>query len=437
MTLQEKKDKRERLMIEARTISHQEYISASDEKRANLLFDQIEKLNDEIKTGDIGNRSTTNLQRIAGESFQETATSRRTRDQGDANFRNFGELAQSVAWAMMPGSQNIDNRLREADYDQRAALGSSEAVPEHGGFLIGPTFSDAIYTKIYDENQLLNRLRKIQIGPNSNRIELPFLSETSRATGSRWGGIRAYHDNEADTITSSKPKFGKIEMSLERITALIYVTDELLQDSATLGQYLIDIASKEIGFVMMDDIINGDGSGKALGILNSAALITIDKQGSQPNTTLVAENVIKAYMRVHSPSKKRGVWLANSDILEQAMTMSIAVGTGGVPIWLPMNNLAGRPSDTLLGQPILYMEQCPTLGTAGDLLFVDPNEYLIIEKQSGAIQSAMSIHIAFDSNQTAFRFVARFNGQPLWNSSLTPFKGTNTVSPYVCIQTRS
>ena len=64
---------------------------------------------------------------------------------------------------------------------------------------------------------------------------MPGLDENSRADSSRWGGILYYWLNEAGTKTSSKPKFRKIEMALEKCIGLCYLTDELAEDAGGAG----------------------------------------------------------------------------------------------------------------------------------------------------------------------------------------------------------
>jgi len=57
----------------------------------------------------------------------------------------------------------------------------------------------------------------------------------------------------------------------------------------------------------------------------------------------------------------------------------------------------------------------------------------------GGIQEASSIHVAFLTDQTVFRFVMRVDGQPSWASALTPFQSTTTtgtVSPFVALAAR-
>jgi hypothetical protein len=49
----------------------------------------------------------------------------------------------------------------------------------------------------------------------------------------------------------------------------------------------------------------------------------------------------------------------------------------------------------------------------------------------------MSVHVAFLTDESIFRFIYRVDGQPIWNAALTPFKGSNTLSPFVVLAARA
>ena len=117
--------------------------------------------------------------------------------------------------------------------------------------------------------------------------------------------------------------------------------------------------------------------------------------------------------------------------------MSLAVGTGGIPIYMPAGGLSGQPYATLFGRPVIAIEQCPTLGDVGDIIFADLSGYILAEK--GGIESAMSIHVKFDYDESVFRFVTRLDGQPWRASALTPYKGTssNSLSHFVALAERA
>ena len=77
------------------------------------------------------------------------------------------------------------------------------------------------------------------------------------------------------------------------------------------------------------------------------------------------------------------------------------------------------------------------LGTAGDIFLVNLNEYVTITKAGEGLRADQSMHVRFLYDEMAFRWVYRINGQPTWRASLTPFKGSSNLSPFVGLATRS
>ena len=55
----------------------------------------------------------------------------------------------------------------------------------------------------------------------------------------------------------------------------------------------------------------------------------------------------------------------------------------------------------------------------------------------GGVRAASSMHVAFTTDEMAYRFTYRFDGSPLWHSALTPFKGSATQSPFVALSSAS
>ena len=141
-------------------------------------------------------------------------------------------------------------------------------------------------------------------------------------------------------------------MELGKKAALVYLTDEILSDSTLLESFVSRAVTEEMGFMLDAEVIAGNGVGpEFLGVLNSNALVTQDKLTGQAAATIKAENIFQMYER-YSGSLQSGVWCCHKSCLEQIMTMSIAVGTGGIPVYMPANQMAGRPYNSLLGMPI-------------------------------------------------------------------------------------
>jgi len=364
----------------------------------------------------------------------ETAAGDRQRYRSmDGPFKTFGEQLQAVARAGMPG-QAPDVRL--FDVESRAA-GLSEGVPSEGGFLVQEDYTDRLIGSVYETGLLAGRCLRYTVSERSNKIKVPGIDESSRATGSRYGGVRIYNLDEAGEKLSSKPKFRQIELTLRKKIGLCYSTDELIQDAALLEQVVTESFRQEMAFTLDDEIINGTGAGQFLGILNAPCLVTVSKEAGQPADTLLYENLLKMVAR-YNGSMSRGLWLANRDIIPALFQMAIAIGVGGELVFRPGDVNRGQPP-VLLGFPVVWMEQSATLGTVGDLVLADPGAYAIGDKAS-AVETAVSMHVRFIYDETAFRFVYRCDGQPIYASAVTPYKGAgggdDTQSPFVALETR-
>lgn len=342
-------------------------------------------------------------------------------------FKSLGEQLQAVVKAERKGI--ADERLLELN---AAASGASEGVPADGGFAVQTDFSTALLDKAHQTGIIASKVFRIPLGENSNSIKLPAIDETSRVTGSRWGGIQVYYAAEADTVTAKKPKFRLVELSLKKLFGLSYATDELLQDFSAYEAILNRALPEEFGFQIDDDILNGTGAGKPLGINNHPALVVVAKEAAQAAASVVAANVLKMFARMPARLIAGAEWFLNQDVLPQLPQMVI----GTQPVYMPPTGMVGAsPFGTLLGRPINVIEQAETVGTQGDIIFANFGEYVMIEK--GGLQSASSMHVRFLNDEMTFRWTLRLDGQPGWNAALTPAKGANTLSPFVELAVRS
>ncbi len=325
------------------------------------------------------------------------------------------------------------NMFQRAVRRGKAISGMSEVVPADGGILVGEDRQDAIMGRVYDVGQLIQMADMTPISGTSNSMVFYREKETSRATGSRRGGIRFYWASEGEEKTSSKPKFERQRLELHKAIGLVYATDELLADAPALGAWVMKNLPEELRFGIEDAMVNGTGAGQPTGIVGADCTVSIPKEAGQAADTIVAENIMNMWARRWTRASDY-VWLTNQDTGPQLWQMSLAVGTGGAIVYMPPGGLSGVPYGTLYGRPVIESEYCETVGTVGDIVLVSWDEYQMIEK--GGMQSASSIHVRFIYDEQVFRFVTRIDGQPKWSAPLTPFKGTNTVSPFVTLASR-
>jgi len=350
----------------------------------------------------------------------------------EPGFRSFGEQLMAVATAYRSDLRSVDPRLNV----QAAAAGLNESIGADGGFLVQQDFTTEILRIEHESSVMAGRCRPVEISSASNSIKINGIDETNRANGSRWGGVRGYWLAEAAALTASKPKFRQIELTLHKLGCLVYATDELLADASALESVTTQAVGEELAFMTQDAIVEGDGAGKPLGVLNSNCLVSVAKETGQAADTFVYENAINMYARLHPGSESRATWYYNKALVPQIMAMALVIGTGGVPVFMPPNGAAGAPGGTLFGIPMQPIEQASAPGDKGDIMLLDLSQYILAGK--GGVQAAYSIHVQFLTDEGVFRFIKRVDGQPAWASPLTPFKGTaNTLSPFITLDARA
>ena len=331
-----------------------------------------------------------------------------------ANPFTAAEFFQAVKMAeMYPGQE--ERRLLPFK-----ATGLNEATPSQGGYLLPPQIAAGIHQNMWGVGSVLSRFNPIRVSGNSLTINA--VDETSRANGSRMGGVQGYWLAEAAQKSASKPKFRQIDLKLKKVAALCYATDELLADASALESWIGNEVPNELRFNVEAAIINGDGVGKPLGILQSGSLISATRtDGSK----IDAYDIGRMWAR-RLPGYNDYVWFVNPAVYPQLLNMTI----GDMPVYAPSVR-PDVPFGTLLGRPVIENEYCPNLGTAGDILLASPSAYALITK--GGVEAASSIHIKFDYDETAFRFVYRVDGQPYYNAAITAYDAVNTVSPFVAL----
>ena len=347
-------------------------------------------------------------------------------------FKSFGHFAQEVYKSANGRPSDLMKQ-----WLTKAPLGQNEGIDADGGFAVPTQFSNSLMSNQLEDSIMYPRAMKIPMQTNS--IDIPVIEDASHAS-SVYGGIIIYRPDEGGSLTSSKIKFGNVNLKLNKLAGLAYVSSELLEDSPISIEPLLNKAFGEaIGFQIDDDIINGNGANQCLGILNAPSLVSVTKETGQAADTIVTKNIVKMWSRLRSRSQRNAIWVANNDAFPQLSTLTQEVGTGGSAaglIQMATNGVTGSPMMTLMGRELKLTENCQTIGDAGDIILADMGQYLVGEKAGGQIRAASSIHLKFDSDQTAFRFIVRIDGKPWEVSALTPKYSTTTLSSFVTLGAR-
>lgn len=359
-----------------------------------------------------------------GQQAQVTGTKTNVADDPKRGFKSFGEYAKAVR-AGAGGRP-----------DERLLIGaaapttfSNESSGGDGGFAVPPEYSREIWNLSLMEDSLIPMTDNTPI--NGNSMVFP-QDETTP-----WGtdGVRAYWAAEASATTQTKVKMGVASLRLNKLMALMPITDELTEDAAALGAYLLDKGATSIRWKANEAIFQGTGAGQPQGLMNSAAMVEVAKEAGQAASTLDPKNLAKMIARLPPGSYGKSVWVIGPDSLPALFTLSL----GNYPIYLPQGGgvpaLQGSPYGSLLGRPVMVSQHAEAFSSAGDVQLHDLSYYRTITK-AGGIETATSMHLFFDAGATAFRVTFRMDGAPKLKAAISQAKGSNTLSPFVRLGAR-
>lgn len=345
----------------------------------------------------------------------------------------FGHFMYDVAMAAVPG-EPVPQRLRPCRSEiviHSKAAGSDELTTVEqtfGGFLIPPLFQADILTK-GTEKALWMGAREIPFTGTS--MTIPALVDETRTT-TLYGGVSVYTQKERAQMNPVRPEFQTVKLEPGPITGICYVTDAMLHNYPAMGVLLSQIFADAMIFKKNNLFIKGIGGGEPQGILNSPCKFVQPKTTNQAAETINYDNIIGMMSHMRDEEKAGATILACHAAMPYIDTLSIAVGTAGAPIARFSVDAAGVTR--LNGIPIRYTEHCNALGQEGDIILVDWRQYLI--GRSTYTRADSSIHIRFDYNQTAFRFVESLDGQMWWRTPLM-LNNSFQVSPVVTLAART
>ena len=343
-------------------------------------------------------------------------------------FKSKGDFFKSVYGAAQARSTGhaIDQRLLIGA--SAPALYNNEGSGADGAFAIPPEFSKEIWTLSLDEGSLLPMTANTEVSSNSMMFPK---DETTP-----WGGngAQAYWKGEASAANPSKLQLGAEMLRLKELMVLVPITNELLADAPALGSYITPIAASRIQWKTNEAILFGTGGAQPLGCMSGNALIVVPKVSGQATGTIVQQNISSMRSRLVTGNLKNAIWAGNPDILPALESLVV----GQIPIFLPPGTgIRAGYDGTLNGRPLILTEHANALGAQSDLSLIALNGYRTITKAEG-IETATSMHLYFDANATAFRFIFRIDGQPIIAAPIQPptGKSPNTRSYFVTLAAR-
>jgi HK97 family phage major capsid protein len=266
--------------------------------------------------------------------------------------------------------REFDNLIRQRPIVSNVL---QEGVDADGGYLVPTEMENQIVTGLEEYNVVRQLAKKIN---TSSDRKIPIAATHSVAT---WTAENAAY-------TESNPTFDQKTLDAYKLTDLVRVSIELLQDSQfALEPYISDEFARAFGIAEEQAFCVGTGTGQPTGIFTAnGGQVGVTTTGA----TINADNMIDLVHSLKSPYRSKAVFLMNDASVAVIRKLK---DQNGAYMWQPSLEL-GKP-DKLLGYPIYTSPYVPAVA-AGNLVaaFGDFSNYWIADRLGRTIQKLVELY---------------------------------------------
>ena len=267
----------------------------------------------------------------------------------------------------------------------------SESVDADGGYLVPEEFEKDIVRGI-DETNIIRSIAKVITTANDRKI--PIAVGHSVAT---WTAENAAY-------TESNPTFGQKQIDAFKLTDLVRVSIELLQDAAfDIEGYIIKEFSYAFGVAEEQAFCVGTGVNQPTGIFTADGGEIGVTAGSA--TAVTIDDVINLVYSLKAPYRKNAKFLMNEATV--SLIRKLKDGNGNY-LWQPSVQ-AGQP-DKILGYDVFTTPFAPTIaGGALAIAFGDFSNYWIRDRGGRTVQRLNELYAT--NGQVGYVATERVDGK--------------------------
>ncbi|MBR1633552.1 MAG: phage major capsid protein [Lachnospiraceae bacterium] len=244
----------------------------------------------------------------------------------------------------------------------------SESTDADGGYLVPEEFERQIITGL-DEANVIRSIAKVITTHHDRKI--PVAVGHSAAT---WTAENA-------AFTESNPTFGQKQIDAFKLTDLIRVSVELLQDSEfDLEEYIANEFSRAFGAAEEEAFCVGTGTNQPTGIFTAnGGTVGVTAASA---TAITVDEVISLVYALKSPYRRNAKFLMNDATVSLLRKLK---DNNGAYLWQPSVQ-AGQP-DKLLGYDLYTSPYVPTVASGAlAIAFGDFQNYWIGDRAGRTVQ---------------------------------------------------
>lgn len=267
----------------------------------------------------------------------------------------------------------------------------SESTDADGGYLVPTEFEHQIVTEL-EESNIIRSIARVITTHHDRKI--PIAVGHSVAT---WTAENAAY-------TESNPTFGQKQIDAFKLTDLLRVSVELLQDAEfDLESYISAEIARAFGVAEEQAFCVGTGANQPTGIFtaNGGAVGVTAAAAS----TVTADELISLIYALKSPYRRNAKFLMNDATVSAIRKLKDG---NGVYLWQPALQ-AGQP-DKLLGFDLVTSPYAPTMETGAlPIAFGDFNNYWIGDRMGRTVQRLNELYAT--NGQIGFVATERVDGK--------------------------
>ena len=277
-----------------------------------------------------------------------------------------------------------------------------ESVDADGGFLVPEEFENQIVTAL-EENNVIRSIAKTITTAAERKIPIAATHSVAQWTP------------ENGAYTESKPTFGQKTIDAFKLTDLVKVSTELLQDSMfNLESYISSEFARAFGVAEEQAFCTGTGTGQPTGIFteNGGEIgLTLTS-----TTNITCDNIIELVHSLKSPYRRNAVFLMNDSTISMLRKLK---DTNGAYLWQPSLQ-AGQP-DRLLGYPLYTSPYVPTVAAeALPIAFGDFSNYWIADRMGRSVQRLNELYAG--NGQVGFLATERVDAKVILSEGIKLLK---------------
>lgn len=262
-----------------------------------------------------------------------------------------------------------------------------------GGFLVPNEFRRQLVMALNEQNVI--RSLATTFTTASGIMSIPVNSAHGSAS---WKA-------EAAAYATSDETFAEVTLSAYKGTALIKVSEELLNDSVfPIESFLAQEFGRRLGKLEEEAFVNGSGSGQPTGVVGGSTLGTT----ATATNAITADELTDLHYSLGRAYRSRAAWLMADGTVKMIRKLKTGVSNNNTYLW-QAGLQAGEP-DTIFGRPVYVSEYMPA-ATSGlkAILFGNFSYYYIGDRDAMSMQRLVELYAA--NGQVGFRQFKRTDGK--------------------------